>query len=305
MAKYLNVMFTMSDPKDLPQLEEDVGYMVYQEEISTKTSLYHLQGYIEFTKQKSMKQVKEFLQDPSVHLDRRKGTQQDAITYCTKERTRIADGGPYIFGTPKETTPGKRNDLVAYKEAIEAGARERELYEEGFIRTSVQHRHLYAKIDSFKRPIREKAPEVYLLIGDTGLGKTRYVSDRYLEDPEFWISPLSNGTTWFDGYDHHKIVLLDDFAGAASHITLSSLLRLLDRLALYIPNKGAHTWWHPEKIYLTSNILPKYWYSWEKRINQYAALGRRFTKVLLFRTAGPVEADVFWWAKNAPEVLGA
>lgn len=271
----------MSNPKDLPQLEEDIGYMVYQEEIG-ESGTYHLQGYIEFTKQKSMKQVKEFLQDPTAHIEKRYSTQEKAITYCTKEDTRI--DGPYHFGTPKATSQGKRNDLEAFAKDVGDGKKKRELLHD-HLSVFARYPKLYDLLN-YKMPVRTEELEVTLLIGKTGVGKTRFVMDLYQHDPEFYICPLSNGTTWFDTYDGHQIVLLDDFAGKASKMTLVSLLRLIDRYAVMVPTKGSHTWWLPLKVFITTNYYPRQWYNWEGRRRGYDALGRRFTKVLDFPDEG-------------------
>ncbi len=108
-------------------------------------------------------------------------------------------------------------------------------------------------------------------------------------------------------YDGHKVVLLDDFAGASSHMTLTFLLRLLDRYPVMVPTKGSHTWWHPDHIYVTTNILPALWYKWENRGEHYRALARRFHKVILYYAPlsgddlGFVEQEDSWWKENAPD----
>ncbi len=164
---------------------------------------------------------------------------------------------------------------------------------------------LYDTINS-KRPEREEPVDVTLLIGETGTGKTRYVYDKYKDDEDLYIQPLSNGTTWWDTYDGHKYVLIDDFAGAASHMTLTCLLRLLDRYSTLVPTKGSHTWFYPSHIYVTTNILPKDWYKWEKRESQYRALARRFARVLLFTEGEEMrEAPPTWWEENCPQGAAA
>lgn len=95
--------------------------------------------------------------------------------------------------------------------------------------------------------------------------------------------PLSNGTMWHDGYDGHSHVLIDDFAGAASHITLTNFLRLIDPWnPVQVPIKGGFVWWNPDVIYLTTNIWPREWYKWENRVVQYRAIAERFHAVFDF-----------------------
>jgi hypothetical protein len=73
-------------------------YVVLQLEIGTKCGRVHFQGYIEMTKTARPNQVRakcgmNFLEH-AVFYERR-GTRDEMITYCTKERTRIEGYGPY------------------------------------------------------------------------------------------------------------------------------------------------------------------------------------------------------------------
>ena len=51
------------------------------EGVVTKTP--HLQGYVHFKNEKSLKQLKALM--PRAHVEARKGTIQQAIEYCQKE----------------------------------------------------------------------------------------------------------------------------------------------------------------------------------------------------------------------------
>jgi hypothetical protein len=90
-------------------------------------------------------------------------------------------------------------------------------------------------------------------------------------------------------------------------MSLVTLLRLLDRYPVQVPIKGSHTWWLPDRIYITTNILPSLWYKWENRGEHYKALARRFTKVVMFynklhpEDPGFVDQDADWWKENAPQ----
>lgn len=288
------MVFTLPNPVGLLEFQEGMQYLVYQEEVS-ESGLYHFQGYCEFTSALVLGTVKAMLGGESVHIERRMGTAEQAIAYSKKEDTRI--DGPYEYGEPKQQ--GKRVDLENFKTDVLAGKRKRDLIDDHLI-VFARYPKLYDIINS-KRPQRETPPIVTLLIGPTGLGKSRFVYDKYRGNEELYQTPLSNGTMWYDTYDGHEIVLIDDFAGAASHMTLTTLLKLLDRYPQLVPTKGSHTWFYPTHVYVTTNILPKDWYKWENRGEQYLALERRFAHTLLFERGEDMkEAPGTWWKEHAP-----
>ncbi len=303
-GRYRNVCFTLNNPEDMIMFDhEEMEYLIYQEE-QPEGGTYHLQGYCEFNKQRSLAQAKAILGGPRVHLEPRMGTQAQAIAYCKKDDSRVPYTVPYEEGTPR--TQGKRMDLEGFKDAVKAGAKQKELIDEhwGII---ARYPKFYATLTMMHRPERTTDLVVTLHFGDTGLGKTRAVEDEFGLDPAFYRSPLNNGTMWFDTYDGHTTVLLDDFTGAASHLALCTLLQLLDRYPILVPTKGSHTWWLPNAVHVTTNLLPKHWYKWTDRAEQYKSLARRFHKVYLYYVplsgtdCGRVEQDKVWWVENKPD----
>ncbi len=304
MARYRNCVFTWNNPDGFIDFdEEEMEYLIYQEEIG-ESGTYHFQGYCEFKRQLSLNQAKALLGGATVHLERRRGSAQEAIAYCQKDDTRVAHTQPYEYGTSK--AQGKRIDLEAFKNEVMAGKRKRDLIDD-HVGIIARYPKFYDQLTMMNRPQRSQELVVTLLIGDTGLGKTRSVMQKYGEDLDFYVAPLNNGTMWYDTFDGHTKVLLDDFAGAASHISLCSLLRLLDRYPVLVPTKGSHTWWLPNEVFVTTNILPRLWYKWENRGEQYKALARRFHKVTLYYVplsgadCGFVEQDSSWWQENKPD----
>ncbi len=311
MARYRNVCWTLNNPHETGGMvmfdEEKMDYLVYQEEIG-ESGTYHFQGYCEFTNKVSQNKAKEMLGGNTVHLERRRGSQAQAIAYCKDPEKRVAHTEPYEEGTPH--TQGKRMDLEGFKNEVMEGANLRELLDEHY-GVIARYPKFYEKLKQMNRPQRTEQLEVVLLIGPTGTGKTRHVEDMYGRDDEFWRLPLSNGKMWFDSFDGHTKVLLDDFSGAASHFSLCDLLQLLDRYSIQVPTKGGHTWWMPNEVYVTTNLLPAKWYKWEHREEQYNALARRFSKVLLFDVPLPGAHSVYielhdnvkslWWEENKPQ----
>ncbi len=309
MARFRNVCFTLNNPEGLIEFDEnEMQYLVYQEEIAA-SGTYHFQGYCEFLTQVRSNRVKELLGGRTVHIAARRGTQVQAVAYCKREFNedgsdkRLPHTEVHEDGIPREQ--GLRVDLEEFKNAVLGGAKRRDLVDDHCM-ILAKYPKFYNTLTELHRPHREKEPVVTLLIGDTGLGKTRWVHDKFEGDPDFWIAPLTNGNIWFDTYDGHSIVLIDDFAGRASHFTLGALLQLLDRYTRLVPTKGGHTWWMPDEVYITTNLLPKLWYSWTDRGHQYKALARRIHKVFVYHVplsaadCGYTEQDPVWWEDNAP-----
>ncbi len=132
-----------------------------------------------------------------------------------------------------------------------------------------------------------------------GVGKTTFVRDEWA-DKDYWIIPLSRDGIWFDGYDGHEQVLLDDFAGGKSGIRLVHLLRLLHPFPERVEVKGGHVWWNPSEIVITTNVHPNDWYVYVGRANQRLALKRRIAEVWIMQEDGTkVIAEESWWNASA------
>ncbi len=302
MAHFRCVVFTWNNPDGMIEFDEEkMEYLVYQEEVGD-SGTYHFQGYCEFTKQTRLAAAKALLGGDSVHIERRRGTAEQAIAYAKKDDTRI--DGPYEYGQPK--AQGKRMDLEGFKNAVTGGAKLAELVDDHF-GVIARYPRFYQTLTFMNSPKRTTELVVTLLIGETGTGKTRWVYEHHGDGPEFWRCPLNNGTMWFDTYDGHGVVLFDDFSGAASHVSLCTLLQLLDRYPVKVPTKGGHCWFMPNEVFVTTNILPKLWYKWKDRMSSYDALARRFHKVFEYFVSLPgahssyIEQDRTWWEENSPD----
>jgi len=247
--------------------EKHVMYAVWQlEEVLTP----HVQGYLEF--ENAVRRTAVAKMFPGGHVEKRLGTPQEAMTYCTKEATRIE--GPWDFGT-LPLGSGSRSDLEALTESIEGGATLHSLALEHARSVLKYHRGIQALI-AWRVPARHR-PDIQVTVywGDTGTGKTRLV---YEKEPDvFAVMTPTGKTVWFDGYEQQATVLFDDFR--PSWMPLSYLLRLLDRYPMTVQVKGGTVSWNPLHVYLTCDSHPRTWFLEESGSQQ---LMRRISSILHF-----------------------
>lgn len=95
-----------------------ITFVTGQKEICPDTKKEHWHLYVEFEEKKSIKAIKEFFGDETMHIEGRKGTQAQAIEYVTKKESK-ADDETILYGTKKQS--GTRTDLDSMVDMIEEG----------------------------------------------------------------------------------------------------------------------------------------------------------------------------------------
>lgn len=118
------------------------------------------------------------------------------------------------------------------------------------------------------------------MYGPPGTGKTHYILENTEISDVFWFSPQPNAT-FFDGYEDHADLVLDDFIG--SHIQRNMLLRLLDKYPYRLPVKGGTRIARYTRVFLTSNHWITDWY--KDQCNLYA-IQRRIHRVVVMPEMG-------------------
>ncbi len=257
----------------------------------------HIQCFLQFSERKALQWMKNNV-SARAHWERKvkKSTAKQASDYCQKSESRI--GGPWTYGTLQVS--GRRNDLHFFRDRIISGASQRELImDDRTLPQMMRYGRFADRCRSLFPNFQERVPIVILMIGKTGTGKTRAAFAIEEEKKNIYVRPLGRGG-WYDGYDGHSLVILDDFSGAASHTTLCSLLRLLDRHIVTVPIKGAFIQFTPKTIVVTTNNHPRLWYKWTNREDQYDALRRRFNQIHLFDNTpvkiltDPLDVETWW-----------
>lgn len=229
-----------------------VTYCVGQLEEAPDTGKQHLQCFLQMKKPARLSWLKRHVHQ-TAHWEPMAGTAQEASDYCKKDETRVL--GPWEFGNL--TSKGKVMGLDDALERIRAGCPIRQIVEE-FPVVWVHHgRGLLdvrqrLQLDSDRRVLPD-GPEVWVLWGPSGTGKSRTVAHEWPD--AFWKIP---GEKWWDGYDGHETVVLDDFKDGDMRLT--DLQRLLDRYPLWVEIKGGAVPMLAKRYVITSNSHPENWY---------------------------------------------
>lgn len=264
---------------------DKVRYLIVAKEVGEQGTP-HLQMYCEFKTGggKTITACKQFFNTNRLHIEKRRGTAQQASDYCKYD------------DYPENT---KENDHVVYGEIGQAGRRTdwenvindikndkpiAEVIEENpafvpYIRAIKEVR------SCFKPSIQRDNIKVIVLYGDAGTGKTRTAFEH---DADLYTKPKGE---WWDGYNGEKTILLDDYYG---YLSYSDLLRVLDRYKLQVPIKGGFVGARWDTIYITSNKPPQEWYS----VGLTPALARRITTTYHLIKVG----DTTEWFKITDEL---
>lgn len=231
----------------------------------------HLQGFAYWASLKSFEQVRRLL--PGAHIEPQRGTNLQAYDYCCK-----ADSAPWAAGVrPVGGKRAARSDLVMAREILQITGRCRDVAE---VTTSYQALKGAELMVKYIEPKRCWPMDIRWYWGPTGSGKTR----RAVEEagPDVWIS--NHSLQWWDGYDAHENVIIDDFRG--DFCKFHELLRILDRYEYRVMVKGGSRQLLARTIWITSCSPPTEAYpGCTERVEQ---LLRRITTVVHINCDQPV-----------------
>jgi len=239
----------------LMSLQKGVKYMIVGAEVGEKGTP-HLQGYVMFSSPRSVKGIVNVLKG---HVEVARGTPQQNIAYCSKEKILFETG-------ERPIGQGKRTDIAEVKELVKAGAPLLEIWEKAASYQAFKMAEIGIRLTSVQRNWK---PEVLWYWGATGTGKTRKAFE---ENPGAWMS--GKNLSWWHNYEGQEVVILDDFRG--DFCTFHELLRILDRYPYVIEVKGSFRQLLAKKIIITSPVPPMHVYKSREDINQ---LIRRIDKI--------------------------
>lgn len=264
--------FTIFEYESLEiEFSDKIRYCVWQEEECPETKKKHIQGYLELNSPQRMSGVKKAINCKSAHLEKRRGTRDQARDYCMKSESQVQ--GPFEYGTWIKGQ-GHRTDLDDVGDMIKNEKKEVEIFE--------AHPTTYIKYSRGIKAAREligckTAPtwremSVFVIIGMCGVGKTRGVVEKE-RDNLFIVDDPGGKELWWDGYNGEEAILIDDFNGWISY---KLMLKILDGYKLRLPIKGGFTYARWTRVYITSNEMPNTW--WIE--GQSEAFTRRVTEFI-------------------------
>lgn len=252
-------IFTYNNPQTYDYSALPCEYVIVGHEHAPETGTFHHQGYARWKNAVSFKSVKKAL-PKGCHIESAIASPQANIKYCSKE----------LIGYERGERPkmGKRNDIHKVKDLVSQGKGMNDIIDSVDSYQAIRAGELILK---YKEPERNWKPTVLWFYGPTDTGKTRTAMD-ILDRP--WLS--SKSLKWWDGYDAHENIIIDDFR--KDFCTFHELLRILDRYPYRVEYKGGSRQLLAKNIIITCPYPPDEVYSTREDVNQ---LIRRIDKIKL------------------------
>lgn len=221
----------------------DCSYHVFGIEVCPTTGRKHIQGYIEYDTQLSMSNAKSRIH-PSAHLEKRRGTPQQASDYCKKEGN-FQEVGELSKGQ------GARNDLSSALAAIRANPNAtRQSICESHTTVFAKYPKFVDTVFGFYRPTEvlnwTDSPNKFIF-GEAGVGKSKMVRE---DHPNLYIKQHNK---WWDGYDGEECALIDDLHPDNAKYLVTHIKQWADRYPFRAEIKGSSMVIRPKVIVITSN----------------------------------------------------
>lgn len=232
--------YTKEEEDHVQQVGKDAVYLIYGREIG-EGGTPHLQGYIHFQNGRSFDAVKRLL--PRAHVEKRRGTIDQAVAYCSKDQD--------IFTSGTKPKSNKEKGAIG-KEAITKIINAAESGDMEWIRSN--HPRWFLTHHARLTSLRVRQPRILdgdltneWWVGATGSGKSRTLWERY---PVHYHKQLNK---WWDGYNDEEVVAIEEWC-PKNECTGSQLKIWADRYPFSAQIKGGTlTRIRPDKIIILSN----------------------------------------------------
>ena len=242
----------------------DVKYCVGGFEVGD-SGTRHIQGFVEFRNRKMLAGVKRIF--PTAHLEVKRGTVEQAVTYCKKDGDWFEHGirpvEQYVNGA--KASKEKWQGILKMASESDLSGIKRDYPSE-----YVRYYHSIKRIskDEMQKPDDLASPCGCWYYGPAGTGKT---TKARTENPGAYIKSRDK---WWDGYNSQEVVILDDLD--KYNVSLGGSLKdWADKWTFKAEEKGGVKWIRPKVFIVTSQYsIDQIWEDVETR----EALHRRFVK---------------------------
>lgn len=231
----LTISADKHDRQEVEDMLDTLGAYIFQQEEGNETGYPHFQAFLQLTSPVHMKTLKNKLKKAGfddAHIEMRKGTVRDCVDYCSKEETRVA--GPWKGGDiDLKNKQGDRADIKELRQQIMDGASVSEVLlndEDGKAARYTRYlSELATARDRATYGRRLRDVTAHYLWGSPGVGKTKYIYDRYPIESIYRVVDYRH--PW-DEYEGQPVLVLDEFDG---QIGWDQLLVFLDRYPVMLP----------------------------------------------------------------------
>lgn len=242
-------------------------YSIVCKEVGKKSEVPHIHCWFHYENDRNFSTIKKLF--PRANIQVGIGSDEQVYTYLTKE-------GVFLEHGTKEIGQGKRTDMSLMREAINDGKSMSDIIDIARSLQSIKTAELILKYKEKERYLNKGELSVIWIYGGAGLGKTKQIFDLYYKTGKLF-RPTSY--KWWEGYDGHEVVLIDDWR--PEWCSFDDLLTLTDLYPFRVECKGGTRQVQYNKIYFTSNKHPRDYFR-HLTDNEYKQLERRLTKVIKY-----------------------
>jgi len=288
--------------------EKKIGFHACGHELAPKTGRHHVQGYLE-TYSHDVRWSYETFKAEVFKLQRRgddgvvacfvtssKGSADQNIEYTQKDE----DKGRWFV--VDKTVPyrnyGRGNQLGRVKAVLDSGASLLATAQTaGCFDAVIRYRSSLMWYENAISKPRCKPTFFTWIHGPSGVGKSQFTIRQYPPSDEvYWMPPSKNGNVWWDKYNKHKIVVIDEMKPhtfGLGHAGFAYAQRIFDSTPLQVGVHGSMTEFVAERVVVTANFPMSEWfpkefcgYEWDVSNPLFRRL-RDFGTEILFGTEDP------------------
>ena len=275
--------------KELLGLFDSMLYSCMSDEVG-ENGTYHTHIYIALKDASRFSTLKSRFD--GAHFEMAKGTSQQNRDYIFKEgkwlserkrETNLIDTHEEYGQMPVER-PGARTDLADLYDMIRQGMTDSDILDESpqylFNLEKIEHARQVVRQSIYRDKFREL--EVVYIFGDTGLGKTRDVMEKYGYSNVYRVTDYLHP---FDGYKGQDVLIFEEFR---SSLSIQDMLNLLDGYPLDLPCRYSNKTACYTKVFIITNIPLEDQYTGIQREHTatWEALKRRIHKIVRYTLFG-------------------